>query len=711
MSAAPPELRDDLARLDVLLHREILRLRGAYQLSLDELRGLYVSDEQVDALLARARPADGDDSLEALTREADALAARADETSPITRLARELGLAPFERDVLLLAAAPELDTKYDTLYAYLNNHVARRHPTVSLALRLFGRDRPQARALLHRSARLFREALVEPVDPPADNRTDLASAFALAPAVTATLLGLPAFDARLAASVDTIEPDGAPLGAAAEAALAHAAGALRGRSDSPLIIIESEAAQAPAAAAAHLLAALGHATLRLDGATLPAERPLLASLALLARLRRAGLYLDISDWNHDNSQRLLPAAVATLARARVPLVLAIPPQQPWRPFLRGLPALRVVLDAPEPAERRALWSAALARAAVPADAAAIAAVSERFRLGPSQIASAAAALALDRPAAAFASAESVLTAARAESAGDLDKLAAAVPRRHAWADLVLPPVIVRRLRELAGAIRSRATVFGEWGFGARSGRGLMALFSGASGTGKTMSASVIARDLGLDLHRVDLASVVSKYIGETEKNLARVFDAARAANSILFFDEADALLGRRSEVKDAHDRYANIEVAFLLQRMEDHDGVVILASNLAKNIDQAFTRRMHYVVEFPRPDAPLRERLWRRIFPPAAPLAADVDFAFLARQFDLTGGDIKTTALDAAFLAAGQGRGVTMSDLVGAVARQLIKQGRPLASSDFKQWHGRIGGAVEDAADDGAPVAPPLAAG
>jgi SpoVK/Ycf46/Vps4 family AAA+-type ATPase len=236
----------------------------------------------------------------------------------------------------------------------------------------------------------------------------------------------------------------------------------------------------------------------------------------------------------------------------------------------------------------------------------------------------------------------------------------------------------------------------------------MVLFAGSSGTGKTMSAQVIARDIGLDLYRIELASVVSKYIGETEKNLHRIFEAARTANVILFFDEADALLGRRSEVKDAHDRYANIEVAYLLQKMEDHDGVVILASNLSKNMDQAFARRMHYVVEFPRPDTILRERLWRRIFPPEVPLDPDIDFAFLARQFELTGGDVKTIALDAAFLAANEDRAIVMTDLIDAVSRQMLKQGRPLGASDFKQYHGGLGVDMERAAQALAAPASPI---
>jgi SpoVK/Ycf46/Vps4 family AAA+-type ATPase len=237
-------------------------------------------------------------------------------------------------------------------------------------------------------------------------------------------------------------------------------------------------------------------------------------------------------------------------------------------------------------------------------------------------------------------------------------------------------------------------VYATWGFDRRLGpvQGLRVLFAGGSGTGKTMTAGVISRELGLDLYKIDLSGVVSKYIGETEKNLDRIFRAAHAGNAVLFFDEADALFGRRSEVKDAHDRYANLEVAYLLQRVEEHDGIVILATNARKNIDEAFARRMHYVVEFPLPDETHREQLWRGMLPPGIPLDAAVDLRFLARQFVLSGGDIRNVALEAAFLAAQDGRTVTMTHLVRAVARQLLKQGKIPSANDFRQFHALLAG-------------------
>jgi SpoVK/Ycf46/Vps4 family AAA+-type ATPase len=228
-------------------------------------------------------------------------------------------------------------------------------------------------------------------------------------------------------------------------------------------------------------------------------------------------------------------------------------------------------------------------------------------------------------------------------------------------------------------------VYEQWGFGARQsyGKGLAALFSGPSGTGKTMSAGVIARALGLDVYKIDLAKVVSKYIGETEKNLDQVFGAAANANAVLFFDEADALFGKRSEVKDAHDRYANIEISYLLQKMEEYDGLAILATNFATNLDEAFNRRLSFIIDFPLPRAEDREAIWRGHMPPAAPLADGIDFAFLAQQFELTGGAIRNCVRTAAFAAAEAGTPIGMTQLVQAVAGELAKLGRPLQRSDF----------------------------
>src|SRR5262249_26238722 len=279
----------------------------------------------------------------------------------------------------------------------------------------------------------------------------------------------------------------------------------------------------------------------------------------------------------------------------------------------------------------------------------------------------------------WATTERLFEAARAvaaETSGTT--LVRAVSTPLGWEDLVVPAAVRARLLDVLRAVELRPQAPDEGGFGRRpgAGGGVKVLLAGASGTGKTMAAMILAKSLRLDLHRVELAAVVSKYIGETEKNLDRAFDAARRAQAILFIDEADALFGKRSEVKDAHDRYANIEIAYLLQKMEDHEGVVILATNLANNIDDAFSRRMHFVVDFRLPDAASREKLWRGMLAADAPLGEDLDLAFLARQFPLAGGDIRNVVLDAAYRAAAERRPLSMRHLLRAATQQYAKQGK-----------------------------------
>jgi SpoVK/Ycf46/Vps4 family AAA+-type ATPase len=279
-------------------------------------------------------------------------------------------------------------------------------------------------------------------------------------------------------------------------------------------------------------------------------------------------------------------------------------------------------------------------------------------------------------------------AARAQSNQSLRRRARKVSAIQTWQDLVLPPRALQQLREICAAAKYRSRVFTDWGFDRRlmQGKGLNVLFCGASGTGKTMSAGLMARELGLDLYKIDLSNVISKYIGETEKHLSEIFREAESSNAILFFDEADAIFGKRSEVKDAHDRYANVEVAYLLQKVEEYEGIVILASNFRKNIDDAFTRRIHYIVEFPFPEPQYRERIWRGLMPATAPVADDVDFGFLARQLELTGGNIRNAALAAAFLAATDGGEIRMAHFVLATARELQKSGRLPSRSDFREY-------------------------
>jgi SpoVK/Ycf46/Vps4 family AAA+-type ATPase len=256
----------------------------------------------------------------------------------------------------------------------------------------------------------------------------------------------------------------------------------------------------------------------------------------------------------------------------------------------------------------------------------------------------------------------------------------------------LPGDRVERLREICNHMKYRERVHGEWGFDRKLslGKGLAVLFSGPSGTGKTMAAEIIASTLSLELYKVDLSVVVSKYIGDTEKNLSRIFTEAETSNAILFFDEADALFGKRSGVKDSHDRYANIEVGYLLQRMEEYDGVVILATNLRKNMDEAFVRRLQFTVEFPFPDEADRRRIWAGVWPDDTPRDPALDIDLMARRFEIAGGSIRNIALAAAFLAADDGNVITMSHLMHATKREFQKMGKVVTEGQFRDVRGKF---------------------
>jgi SpoVK/Ycf46/Vps4 family AAA+-type ATPase len=277
-------------------------------------------------------------------------------------------------------------------------------------------------------------------------------------------------------------------------------------------------------------------------------------------------------------------------------------------------------------------------------------------------------------------------ACRRQARPALDELTQRIEPRASWADLVLPAGQSRLLREIAVHVRHRLTVFEDWGFARRTARGtgVAALFAGPSGTGKTFAAEVLAADLALDLYRVDLSQVVSKYIGETEKNLRWIFDAAETGGVVLLFDEADALFGKRSEVKDSHDRYANIEVSYLLQRMETYRGLAILTTNQKSALDSAFLRRLQFVLQFPFPDAAGRAEIWRRIFPPELPVDG-LDPLRLAR-LTVAGGTIRNIALSAAFLAADAGEPVRMSHLLLAARTEYAKLERPLTDAEVAGW-------------------------
>ncbi|MBN1248283.1 MAG: ATP-binding protein, partial [Anaerolineae bacterium] len=368
----------------------------------------------------------------------------------------------------------------------------------------------------------------------------------------------------------------------------------------------------------------------------------------------------------------------------------------WVP--KGTPRNRIMIEVafpvPDYDQRRELWVHFIGDTAVTLPGEALDALAGQFALTSGQIRDAVAtardhAIAVgnerEEPTDNGLTAEGLFAAARAHSNPRLAKLANKITPRYGWEDIILPDDQLALLHEIIGTVRGRPQVLDDWGLEKKltSSRGVTVLFSGPPGTGKTMGAQIIAGELGLDLYRIDLSTVVSKYIGETEKNIERIFREAEQSNAILFFDEADALFGKRSEVRDSHDRYANIEVSYLLQRMEAYDGVTILATNLRGNLDEAFTRRLQFAVSFPFPEAEDRLRIWKTLYPSEVPRTADIDFELLAKRFKLAGGNIRNILVSAAYLAAADGGTLTMAHLLHSTRRELQKMGRLVNEGDL----------------------------
>jgi hypothetical protein len=604
--------------------------------------------------------------------------------SALPLLAQRLGLNRFEQHVLLLCIAVELDTAIAGMCARALRDPARPFPTFALALSLF--DDPAWDALSpERPLRHWR--LIEINQPNGMPLT--VSPLRADERIVNFAKGITYLDDRLTALVSPMAPAGdeipASQRATADLALRRWRAIAPGTA-APAIQLLGVDGASKRIVAGLICADLGRRPLRLDAALLPAAPAELESLARLwqreAQLLPVALYLDAETIEAPQSG----AVDRLLARLNGPVLLAT--RHLW-PNAVDAP-IAVDVEKPTAAEQSACWAAALGTAAgdLPDRMAA------QFNLTAGSIRelvqrATAEAAGGGGEAEAVGLHDGVWDAACAMSRPRLDTLARRLMPRAGWDDIVLPASESALLHSIADQVGSRSKVYRDWGFAERMSRGLgiSVLFAGPSGTGKTMAAEVLAGHLRLDLFRIDLSTVVSKYIGETEANLRRLFDAAEEGGSILFFDEADALFGKRTEVKESHDRYANIEIDYLLQRMESFGGLAILATNMKSALDPAFLRRLRFVLDFPFPGVPERRAIWQRAFPAATPTAG-LDFDRLAK-LNITGGHIAVIALNAAFQAAQAGGPVTMAMVLNAARIEFRKIGRPVNEADFR-WQGAV---------------------
>lgn len=682
-------LEAHLHRMRLLIERRIDWLRSHHWHTDPSYRN---PDSRADRLLAaelREDPGEPESSDKGQARLAKAIATQESRLadyeaellelggpSSISTLCATVGLEGVGREALVAALCAELDPAIGDLFAYLQDDPGRRFATPGLVV------------ALHQSSLSDSWPLLDPAAPAMHFRifraptADRATALRLDRRIASYLVGRNQVDEALAGLISIMPAVPVPVAYREEIDRIGAWLADPDRTRGPAVVnLVGPAAEERRVFGAELIRSIGLNALRLYLDRLVARPERLDLIRLVEReelLLPAGIYADAVGGPGDDP------ATAAGARELVEQLgglLVVGSAQRWE-------GDRTAVVCPVPAlataDRIQLWEQALGGHLEGLDQ-----VVEQFAMGPESIWGAAAEADAVRHIRSREEllAEDVWLACRRFVGRELGELATRLELMAGWEDIVLPPDQYALLREVAAQVRHRAQVYEDWGFGAKlsRGRGISALFSGPSGTGKTMAAEILAADLQLDLYRIDLASVVSKYIGETEKNLRRVFDAAEQGGAILFFDEADALFGKRTEVKDSHDRHANVEINYLLQRMEQYAGLAILATNRKSDLDPAFMRRIRFLVAFPFPPAADRRRIWEKVFPEDLPRAG-LDYDALAK-LELAGGNIKNIAVNAAFMAAEAGEPVRMAHLMRSARHEYRKLDKMPGRGDFGDYY------------------------
>lgn len=630
-----------------------------------------------------------------------ALEIRAD--SPVAWLQKTYKLSLFELDILAIALAPEIDSKYVEIFGLLQNDMSLNRPTVDLVLNLLCPIEPER--LLYRryfatTAPLFANNLLY-LSAESQSATLLKHNLIVDDLVVRFLLQQPGLDSRLTACSQLIPPIEYPHSLYLKSKVQEGLKNLfKENCQQPLIVYFSESDRTTKRHTAENLAAdLQVSLLVFDLGKAVRDKAEFEDKLRLA-LREAWLfghllYLDNFDLLYlQEHQTLYHVCLEALVKNKSITILA--GVEPWKAsVIERQSIINIPFPIPKTNQRRDCWQTHLQQAQISLEDRELDLLSDRFALTPDRIGDAiitaqnnvrwqSLAIEEDRQENFFLN---LCNAARQQSSLDLGNLAYKVEPKYTWDDIILHGDRLQQLRDICQEWEYKDLVHRQWGFADKLslGKGLNVLFAGASGTGKTMAAEVIANHLRLDLYKIDLSQIISKYIGETEKNLNLIFTAASNSNAILLFDEADALFGKRSEVNDARDRYANIEVGYLLQKMEEYTGIAILTTNLNDNLDRAFERRLRFTIKFNLPDAPCRHQIWQQVFSQNAPCGS-LDLKFLADTFELTGASIRNIALTAAFLAADDASVIEMKHIIKALQREYQKTGQILRAKDLGKY-------------------------
>jgi AAA+ superfamily predicted ATPase len=700
-------LINELRRIDLIIRLYYEKWRKEHSKDDDNLLGLCITENEVNAIMeAQTYELEANsmnEKIQTICREIYKSLEK-EKSLRLHDLQKLFDLDSFEVGTLLICLASELDMKCEKLCSYLQNDITKKRPIVNLVINMLCpslEEKFKAREYFSPAAPLIRNRLIYLRDDETEGHIPLLSrSIKIDERIINYLLGLDEIDQRIRTYStmknelirsfdDLIIPDSKKK--AFVELLKH-----RANIGNPIFYFHGAYGTGKKLTAGIICKELGMPLLVVDSNVFMKEDPLdtLRIIIREARLQNSLLYLEGFGVLLEQEAEINVAGLfQELELFENWIFLA--GELPYTPasVLEKHGFIDVAFPIPSFEFRKQLWEKLLKENVPNLD---IDALASKFNFSGGQIEdaiSSARNLAMVKnPENPAISMDDLYRGCKAQSNKSLSAFAKNIPPRYKWEDIVLPKDIEAQLREVSGYIKHKGKVYTDWGFDVKLslGKGLNVLFSGSSGAGKTMAAEVIAKESGLDLYKIDLSTVVSKYIGETEKILKKIFLEAETSNAILFFDEADALFGKRSEVKDAHDRYANIETNYLLQKMEEHEGIVILASNFKANIDEAFLRRMHFAVEFTSPEEDLRERIWTHIFPKKTKMSPDVDFSFLSK-FKITGGNIKNIALNAAFLAAGDNSDeVKMEHIIRATKREFQKMGKLCTFGDFGEYYALV---------------------
>lgn len=703
----------EFQRIDMLIQSYIRKLKAELQDGSGDYQGLFITEKEIDHILQNSlfeseinSPSGLElEEIETLTHKINIKKIECIKNGQALRLpllSDIFHLNSFEIDVLLICLVSELKLPYEQIYSYLQNDITKKRPTVDLVIKLLCQnveERIKARINFSPSSPLLENHLIYLSNNGNDDHSTLLSrSIKVDERIISFLLEFDEIDPRIKnfstiinsqrTIKDLILPENAialidkikwyfqtnnhqiffltgPYGTGKKTV----AEMVSNEFDMPLLIVDSKA-------------------LLEDG-----SYEMLDLVLREALLHKASIYFEGFDAVvKDTSSKVSPLSVIK-KMDQFPNWIFLSGEQSWEPpcVFNNHGFISLKLPLPDANERKMLWEAFLDGYDLSGDVN-LGEISSKFKLSGGQIKDAiftADQIAKFRSDDNFAiSLSDLYQGCKIQSNQNLSSMAKKIDPRYTWEEIILPTDVKEQLKEISSHVTYRGTVYSDWGFNRKLslGKGLNIFFSGTSGTGKTMAAEIIAREVGLDIYKIDLSSMVSKYIGETEKNLQKIFREAETSNAILFFDEADALFGKRTETRDSHDRYANIEVNYLLQKMEEHEGIVILATNFKNNIDDAFLRRIHFAIEFPPPDEKSREQIWKNIFPLDTPIEGDIDFVFLSK-FKITGGNIKNIALSAAFLAASNSSIVKIEHLIKATKREFQKMGKLCTSGDFGKYY------------------------